>query len=155
MKNTMTTEQTNCCRAIQNNLDEMIEAMAPGYRVVTSDNRCLSELAAPPVLEVSEDAQNYYVEALLPNTANPNLTVEVTQSELIITGNLDISITCDNTEETCSPKYTRANISFERAIVIPDCISRKRDTARMSNGRLDITLPKMNARSNMIEVCSN
>jgi HSP20 family protein len=155
MKNTMTKEQTNCCQAIQHNLDEMIEAMAPGYRVVRSDNRCLSELAAPPVLEVSEDAQNYYVEAVLPNTANPDLNVEVTQNELIITGSLDIKITCDNTEETCNTKYTRANISFERAILIPDCISRKRVTARMGNGRLDITLPKMNARSNMIEVCSN
>ncbi len=156
MKNTMTNGQTSYCQDIRTNIDEMIDSMAPGYRMVGTDKPCLSELAAPPVLEIAEDIDHYYVIAHVPNTANPNLKVEVTKSELIISGNIDIEITrTQDTTDTNTP-YTRANISFERALAIPHCILREEVKARMNDGSLEITLPKTNdQRSDMINFCCN
>ncbi len=156
MKNTMTNGQTSCCQDIRTNIDQMIDSMAPGYRMVGTGNNCLGELAAPPVLEVTEDMDNYYVIAHVPNTANPDLKVEVTKSELIISGNLDIEITRTQDTTDTNTRYTRANISFERALSIPQCIVREAVTACMNDGSLEITLPKTSAqRSNMINICCN
>lgn len=156
MKNEMTNHQPNCCSHIQRDLDEIIDSMAPGYRTVNTGTTCLSELAAPPVLEISEDDDNYYVEAYVPNVDTAGLKVEVNGDELVISGTFDIEITRDREMESYEPTYTRASVTFERAITIPNCIDRHNTTAHIRNGVLDIRLPKMaNTQVHMVDVCHN
>jgi len=156
MKNTMTNHQPNCCSHIQRDLDELIGSMAPGYRTVHSGTTCLSELAAPPVLEISEDGDSYYVEAHIPNVDTTSLKVEVNSDELVISGTFEIEITRDRKMETYEPAYTRASVTFERAITIPNCIDRHNTTAHVRNGVLEIRLPKLeDTRVHMVDVCRN
>jgi len=159
MKNiTMTHNHAQICERIQHDLDRVIDSLAPGYHTVTENTRCLFELVTPPALTITEDDHCFYVLARVPNISRHDLDVQINGHDLVISGNLDIEITCDREDEMLGEKYQRASITFERSIVIPSTVDRHGVKANIRNGCLTVALPKtetLSEQTHMIDVSNN
>ena len=92
-----------------------------------------------PPLNLSEDAENIYVNAELPGVAADALAITLEGDTLTISGERTVS----GEKETAS--FHRREISrgrFSRAVTLPTRIEGNNVNARSENGILTITLPK-------------
>lgn len=93
----------------------------------------------PPV-NVNEDRDNLYVEAMAPGVDPKSLNITVVQNTLTITGEkMDPSTEME--PEACH-RQERASGKFSRAINLPVEIDEKGISAEYKNGILMIKLPK-------------
>ena len=92
-----------------------------------------------PAINVSEDADHFYVRAELPGVQTQNLDIQTTSHSLTISGERKLDV------EDQSSKYHRREREgghFSRAFTLPKEIDVERVEARLSNGMLTLQLPK-------------
>lgn len=93
-----------------------------------------------PPLNLWEDDANAYVEAEVPGMAMDDLEVLVTDEELTLTGTRGAT-----REDAQALRRERPTGSFERTISLPVAIDADRVEARLADGVLSVTLPKVAA----------
>lgn len=104
-----------------------------------------------PLINLSEDKEKVYVEALTPGVAPKSLNVNVMQNRLTISGEKS-GIGVDVTPEAYH-RNERASGKFVRTIELPVEVDDTATQAEYRNGLLIITLPKAaKARPKQIDV---
>ena len=92
-----------------------------------------------PAVNISEDADAYYVSAELPGVNAADLDLNVTANQLTLAGERTIS------EEATDARYHRREREaghFSRAVALPGDIETETVSARMVDGVLTVTVPK-------------
>ena len=92
-----------------------------------------------PAVNISEDADAYYVNAELPGVKSKDLDVDVTANQLVLAGQRRIS------EEDADARYHRREREagrFSRAVALPGDIDTEKVRARLLDGVLTVTVPK-------------
>jgi HSP20 family protein len=92
-----------------------------------------------PLLNVTEDPDNYYVRAELPGLKAEELDISVTGNRLGLSGERKIAA---EAEEAKYHRREREGGKFSRVIELPEHVDSDKAAARMANGVLTITLPK-------------
>lgn len=91
-----------------------------------------------PLVNVSEDKDNYYVRAELPGIKPEDLNISVTEDTLIISGERRIP----EEENVNYHRREREAGKFSRAVTLPGQIDPDKVEARCKNGILTVVLPK-------------
>ena len=92
-----------------------------------------------PLINLTEDKDNYYVRAELPGVKGEDLDIQVTGKNLAISGERKIAA------EEASAKYHRREReagTFSRMIVLPGEINSDKVEANLENGILNIVVSK-------------
>jgi HSP20 family protein len=95
-----------------------------------------------PLINLTEDKDNYYVRAELPGVNGDELDIQVTANNLAISGERKIA------EEGETARYHRREReagSFSRMIGLPGDINPDRVDAKLANGILTVTVSKAEA----------
>jgi HSP20 family protein len=95
-----------------------------------------------PLINLTEDKDNYYVRAELPGVKGSELDIQVTANNLAISGERNIA------EEGGSARYHRREReagSFSRMIGLPGDINPDKVDANLANGILTVTVSKAEA----------
>ena len=95
-----------------------------------------------PLINLTEDKNNYYVRAELPGVKGEDLDIQVTENNLAISGERKIAA------EEEGAKYHRREReagSFSRIIGLPGDINSDKVDAKMDNGILSIVVAKAEA----------
>ena len=112
------------------------------------ENLTLTEWA--PVVDISEDDQEYCIKAELPEIKREEVNVKVENGVLTLAGERKME------KEEKGKKYhrvERAYGSFERSFTLPDDADGSKVTANFKNGVLQVHVPKNEkARPKAIEV---
>jgi len=109
-----------------------------------SHDRSVTEPSAGvfPMMNVTEDANNFYIRAELPGIKADELDISVTGDSFSISGERKIP------EEQSNSKYhrrERESGSFNRILNLPSQIDTSKVEAGSSDGILKVTLPKSEA----------
>jgi len=92
-----------------------------------------------PLLNLTEDGDNYYLRAELPGVKNEDLEINATDNNISISGERKL------TEENEGARFHRRERNsgkFSRAITLPGKIDNDKISANLANGMLTITVPK-------------
>jgi HSP20 family protein len=92
-----------------------------------------------PALNVTEDANNYYVRAELPGMQAGDLEIQITDGNLSISGERKLDREGENTRYH---RREREGGHFSRALSLPRDVDAEAARARMKNGMLTLVLPK-------------
>jgi HSP20 family protein len=96
-----------------------------------------------PLLNIGEDNENVYVDALAPGVDPKSLDVSVTQNQLVISGEKNSVLASVGSEAV--HRSERSAGKFSRAIDIPSDVANEKIAATYRNGLLQIILPKAEA----------
>jgi len=91
-----------------------------------------------PLVNISEDNNNYYVRAELPGVRPEDLDISVTADSVIISGERKIP----EEENVSYHRREREAGKFSRVITLPGQIDTEKVEAKCKNGILTIILPK-------------
>ncbi len=108
-------------------------------RTLSGDTPHTRSAGVFPLINVTEDKDNYRVRAELPGLSADQLDISITGNSLAISGERKIS------EEDKEAKYhrrERESGKFSRMIELPDQVDGEKVAAQMANGILTVTLPK-------------
>jgi HSP20 family protein len=92
-----------------------------------------------PAVNITEDAEAYYVSAELPGVKSADLDLNVTANQLTLAGERTIP------EEAADARYHRREREagrFSRAVALPGDIDTDKVRARLTDGVLTVTVPK-------------
>jgi len=92
-----------------------------------------------PLLNVTEDKNNYYVRAELPGISSKDLDISVTGDTLSVSGE---KIVQAEDEKAKYHRREREAGSFSRVITLPGQVDTNKVAATSENGILTVTLPK-------------
>ncbi len=92
-----------------------------------------------PLLNLTEDTENYYLRAELPGLTAEDLDIQATDNNISISGERKLP------EENKNARFHRRERDsgrFSRAVTLPGKIDNDKISANISNGILTITVPK-------------
>jgi len=92
-----------------------------------------------PALNLTEDADNFYVRAELPGVKPENLDISVVEGRLLIRGERKAST--ESPEANYHRREREAGF-FRRTIALPARVAGDKVSASMKNGVLNVSLPK-------------
>lgn len=92
-----------------------------------------------PPMNVSQDDDNFYVQAEVPGFAPDALSVSAVRNRLSLSGTREIP---RENERVSYHRRERAEGSFNRSVTLPTEIDAERVEARYADGVLSLTLPK-------------
>ena len=95
-----------------------------------------------PAINVSEDEKVYQVEIAAPGMTKEDFKISLAGDDIVISMEKKL----DNKDENKDKKYIRREFSyskFEQRLMLPDNVERNRISARMTDGVLNIDIPKM------------
>jgi HSP20 family protein len=92
-----------------------------------------------PPLNVTQDAENFYVRAEVPGMAANELQIFAVKNRLTVAGRREIP---QEREHVSYHRRERAEGSFNRSLTLPADINTERIEARCVDGILTLTLPK-------------
>lgn len=95
-----------------------------------------------PAINVSEDEKGYQVEIAAPGMTKEDFKISLAGDDIVISMEKKL----DNKEENKDKKYIRREFSyskFEQRLMLPDNVERNKISARMTDGVLNIDIPKM------------
>jgi len=95
-----------------------------------------------PLLNVTEDRENFYVRAELPGIKAEDLDISITGNSLAISGEKKISAEAENAKYH---RKEREGGKFSRMVDLPGQIDLDEVEAKVNNGVLSILLPKSGA----------
>ena len=96
-----------------------------------------------PAVNVSEDKNEYKVEIAAPGMTKDDFNIQLTSDGDIV---ISMEKKTDNKNENDKKTYLRREFSyskFEQRLMLPDNVERNRISARMTDGVLNIDIPKM------------
>jgi HSP20 family protein len=105
-----------------------------------------------PNVDLREEGDRFLVQAELPGMAKEDVTIETDGNLLRITAKKEQEV---EEKREGYIRRERGSMSFHRQLRLPENVDRDRIKAKMENGVLEISLPKMAAeaeRKNKIEV---
>ena len=106
---------------------------------------------AYPLLNISEDDENIYVDALAPGLDPATMNISVTGDQLVISG--EKRTLPKDTKPECVHRSERSAGQFARSLSLPSAVVAEKVEANYKNGVLRLTLPKSEAaRPKQIEV---
>lgn len=94
-----------------------------------------------PPINVTEDADRYFVRAEVPGIKADELSISALRNQLSISGKRSVP----EHERASYHRKERAEGSFNRTVVLPTEIDSAKVEARYTNGILTVTLPKAEA----------
>lgn len=95
-----------------------------------------------PAINVSEDDKGYQVEIAAPGMSKQDFNISLSGDELIISMEKNV----DDKSQGKDKKYIRREFSyskFEQRLALPDNVERSKISASMTDGVLNIDIPKM------------
>lgn len=95
-----------------------------------------------PPLNVSQDADNFYLRAEIPGVNADQLSISAERNRVSISGRRDIPA---ERERVSYHRKERAEGAFSRTVALPTEIEADRVEARYSDGILTLTLPRAEA----------
>ena len=104
--------------------------------------------ATAPAINVMEDNDKYTVELAAPGLKKDDFDVNLNQD-----GDLTIKMEKHPTEEDNKGHYLRrefAYLKYEQTLILPDDVNKQEIAARVADGVLTITLPKMKAEEKKV-----
>lgn len=104
-----------------------------------------------PAINVSEDEKGYQVEIAAPGMTKEDFKISLADDDIVILMEKKL----DNKDEGKDKKYIRREFSyskFEQRLMLPDNVERSKISARMTDGVLNIDIPKMTPQKNA-QVC--
>lgn len=129
---------------LRRQLDRMVSGREPGTRFAMPGRGVF------PLLNLTEDKENYYLRAELPGVKAEDLNIEATADNISISGERKLP------EENANARFHRRERNagrFSRAIALPGQVDSDKITANMANGMLTITVPKAeSAKPRQIEI---
>jgi HSP20 family protein len=102
-------------------------------------SKLLTSAGVFPLINLTEDAHNYYVRAELPGLKASDLDIQVTGRSLTLSGERKIPSEGENARYH---RRERDSGQFSRIIGLPGDIDAERVEAKMVNGLLTVTVPK-------------
>lgn len=96
-----------------------------------------------PLLNLSEDSKNIYVDALAPGVDPGSLNVSVTQDQLVISGEKMDPLSA--VQNNAIHRSERSAGQFTRSFTLPSGVDSAKVAAVYKDGLLKITLPKTEA----------
>ncbi|MEJ2108363.1 MAG: Hsp20/alpha crystallin family protein [Acidobacteriota bacterium] len=96
-----------------------------------------------PLLNVGEDGENLYVDALAPGVDPKSLDVSVQQNQLTISGEKKALLS--TVESAAVHRSERSAGQFSRTITLPSDVSAEKVNATYQDGLLKLVLPKAEA----------
>jgi HSP20 family protein len=96
-----------------------------------------------PAINLTENADNYYVRAELPGIQAQDLDIQVTGRNISISGERKIPIESENARYH---RRERDAGKFSRALALPGEIDSDKVGAKFANGILTVTIPKAEAQ---------
>ncbi len=129
-------------REMERFLDEF---QSPGWSLPFSRTSFLPGRAARgyPLLNIGEDGDNVYVDALAPGVDPKTLDVSVKQNQLTISGEKKALLS--SVEPTAVHRSERSGGQFSRSINLPMDVSVEKIQASYQDGLLKLILPKAEA----------
>ncbi|MFO7760352.1 MAG: Hsp20/alpha crystallin family protein [Desulfobia sp.] len=123
-------------------LDELNSMRNQLNKLMGNFNR--GELSLPergvfPLVNLSENKDNYYIRAELPGIAREDLELSAVDGSIFISGERKIT---DEDKNATFHRRERNAGSFSRAVSLPGKIDSNKIEASMINGILEITVPK-------------
>ena len=94
-----------------------------------------------PAINVSEDEKSYQVEIAAPGMSKQDFNISLSGDEIVISMEKKV----DNKDENKDKKYIRREFSYskcEQRLALPDNVERSKISARMTDGVLNINIPK-------------
>ena len=91
-----------------------------------------------PLVNVTQDGDNFYVRAELPGVKATDLSVSVVDSKLSISGKRDVPAEGENVSYH---RREREGGAFSRSIELPSPVDRERVEAHFQDGVLSIVIP--------------
>lgn len=92
-----------------------------------------------PLLNLTEDTENYYLRAELPGMKGDDLNIQATENNISISGERKLP------EENENARFHRRERDFgrfSRAVTLPGKIDNDKISAKMTDGVLTVTIPK-------------
>ena len=103
-----------------------------------------------PLVNLTEDTDNYYLRAELPGLKGEDLDIQATDNNISISGERKLP------EENKNARFHRRERDsgrFSRAVTLPGKIDNGKISAKITNGILTITVPKAeSAKPKQIEI---
>lgn len=96
-----------------------------------------------PLLNIGEDNENIYVDALAPGVDPKTLDISVTQNQLVITG--EKTALLSSVEAGAVHRSERSAGQFTRSMILPFEVDSDKVKASYQDGLLKIILPKAEA----------
>jgi HSP20 family protein len=131
-------------------LDAMRGRMEELARTLRGDARLRPDAGVFPLINVTEDQDNFWLRAELPGVKADDLDLTITDNHLALSGERKI------TEADASAKWHRREREagkFSRMIDLPDRVDGEKIEAKMADGILSIMLPKAaSAKPRQIQV---
>ena len=124
-------------RDIDHAFEELASAEAPTHRVAFLPGRGPRRY---PLVNMLEDKDNLYVEALTPGVDPQSLNVTVMQGRLTVSG--EKSRVAADVKPEAFHRSERASGKFVRTFDLPVEVNEERIQAEYKNGLLIVTLPK-------------
>jgi HSP20 family protein len=124
-------------RDIDHAFEELASAEAPTHRVAFLPGRGPRRY---PLVNMLEDKDNLYVEALTPGVDPQSLNVTVMQGRLTVSG--EKSRVAADVKPEAFHRSERASGKFVRTFDLPVEVNEERVQAEYKNGLLIVTLPK-------------
>lgn len=124
-------------RDIDHAFEELASAEAPTHRVAFLPGRGPRRY---PLVNMLEDKDNLYVEALTPGVDPQSLNVTVMQGRLTVSG--EKSRVAADVKPEAFHRSERASGKFVRTFDLPVEVNEERIEAEYKNGLLIVTLPK-------------
>ena len=124
-------------RDIDHAFEELASAEAPTHRVAFLPGRGPRRY---PLVNMLEDKDNLYVEALTPGVDPQSLNVMVMQGRLTVSG--EKSRVAADVKPEAFHRSERASGKFVRTFDLPVEVNEERIEAEYKNGLLIVTLPK-------------
>jgi HSP20 family protein len=117
---------------LRRQMDEM-------YGAFTGGTLPMPSAGVFPLINVTEDTNNYYVRAELPGIKSDELDIQVTREGISILGERKIPVEDNNVRYH---RREREAGTFSRSINLPSEIDVNKVEASMENGVLKVTIPK-------------
>jgi HSP20 family protein len=107
--------------------------------------------ATAPAINVKESDKDYEVEVAAPGLKKEHCTVNINND-----GNLDIKLEnkSEHKEEDKKTRYLRREFSysnFVQTLILPDDVKKDGISAKVDNGVLTITLPKLEEKAAQVQ----
>jgi HSP20 family molecular chaperone IbpA len=119
-------------------MERMFDELMPPW--VTERMMPIVPRTRMPSIDIREMEDNYQVEAELPGIAKEDIEIQIAE------GSLEIKAESEREEEEEKEGYIRkerGRTSFYRRLTLPEDIDEEGIAAKMTNGVLTITLPKV------------